>query len=178
MRERGARWRELRVLSEYRLPLTVTQRKRGRPSGRACCFVFGYRLNTGVPPWGPPPHPGPAVHRRNGWTALHYAAQYSNRRIVGLLVGFNVDVNAQDRYNGCAVSAAANRRSASAESAVQADAAALGRGLWQNRRHRRAAAARRRRGRPELHQVTLRCAAQPTETATAARVQAHAEAIR
>jgi ankyrin repeat protein len=56
------------------------------------------------------------VHRRNGWTALHYAAQYSNRRIVGSLVGANADVNAQDRYNGCAVSAAANRRSAPAES--------------------------------------------------------------
>ena len=31
------------------------KRKRGRPSGPACCFVFGYRLGTGVPPWGPTP---------------------------------------------------------------------------------------------------------------------------
>ena len=79
------------------------KRNRGRPSGRACCFVFGYRQGTGVPPWGPPPHPGPAVHRY-GHTALHWAARYGNRRIVRSLVASGADVNAQNRF-GCAVSA-------------------------------------------------------------------------
>ncbi len=181
MRERGAGWRVLRIRSEYSLPLTFTKkRKRGRPSGPACCFVFGYQLGTGVPPWGPTPHPDPAVHSF-GMTALHWAAYYGNRRIVGLLVASGADVNAQNRV-GCAVSAAANRRSAPAESpppsAVQADAAALCRGQWQNRRHRRAAAMRRRRGRPgQIRRVTLRCAAQPNRNRTAARAQAHAEAM-
>jgi hypothetical protein len=104
MRERRAGWRVLRIRSEYSLPLTFTKnRKRGRPSGPACCFVFGYQLGTGVPPWGPTPHPGPAVHSY-GMTALHWAAYYCNRRIVGLLVASGADVNAQSR-NGCAVSA-------------------------------------------------------------------------
>ena len=93
----------LRVLSEYSLPLTFTLN--GRPSGPACCFVFGYRLGTGVPPWGPPPHLGPAVHS-DGWTALHIAAAYGNRRIVGLLVESGADVNTQE-FGGCAVSVAA-----------------------------------------------------------------------
>ena len=66
-------------------------------------MCFGYRLGTGVPPWGPSPHPGPAVHRY-GSTALHWAAYDGNRRIVRLLVAFNADVNAQED-NGCAVSA-------------------------------------------------------------------------
>jgi hypothetical protein len=107
---------------------------RGRPSGPACCFVFGYRVGTGVPPWGPPPHPGPAVHS-DGWTALLEARYQGNCRIVRLLVAFKADVNAQDRL-GCAVSAAANRWSAAAESpptAVQANGAALCRGLWRSR---------------------------------------------
>ena len=79
------------------------KQKHSRPSGRACCFVFGYRLGTGVPPWGPPPHPGPAVHRY-GYTALHFAAQFGDRRIVRSLVASGADVNAQDGI-GCAVSA-------------------------------------------------------------------------
>jgi hypothetical protein len=91
----------LRVLSEYSLPLTFTLN--GRPSGPACCFVFGYRLGTEVPPWGPPPHPGPTV-RSDGWTALLWAAYHSNRRIVRALVASGADVNAQDR-GGCAVCA-------------------------------------------------------------------------
>ena len=66
------------------------------------CF-FGYRLGTGVSAWGPPPHPGPAVHS-NGSTALHWAAVYGNRRIVRLLVASGADVNAQNDY-GCAVCA-------------------------------------------------------------------------
>ena len=104
MRERGARWRVLRVLSEYSLSLTVTQnRTYSRPSGRVCCFVFGYRLGAGVPPWGPPPHFGPAVHR-NGRTALHWAALHGNRRMIRSLVDADADVNAQD-YFGCAVCA-------------------------------------------------------------------------
>ena len=49
---------------------------------------------------------------------------------------------------------------------------------WPIRRRRRPAAARRRRGRPDQIRVTLRCAAQSTETATAALVQGHAEASR
>ncbi len=52
---------------------------------------------------GPPPHPGPAV-RSDGWTALHYAAQYGNRRIVRLLIASGADVNAQNRWR-CAVCA-------------------------------------------------------------------------
>ncbi len=76
---------------------------RSRPSERACCLVFGYRLGTGVPPWGPPPHAGPAVHS-NGRTALHFAAYCGDRRIVGSLVDANADVNAQDD-DGCAVCA-------------------------------------------------------------------------
>ena len=61
-------------------------------------------MGTGVPPWGPPPHAGPAVHSVYGSTALHYAALYGNRRIVRMLVDANADVNAQDDY-GCAVCA-------------------------------------------------------------------------
>ena len=67
------------------------------------CFP-GTGLGTGLPPSGPPPHPGPAVDRDNGLTALHWAAYYGNRRIVRSLVAFNADVNAQDRH-GCAVCA-------------------------------------------------------------------------
>jgi hypothetical protein len=57
---------------------------------------------------GPIPHPGPAVHSF-GNTALHYAAECGNRRIVRLLVGFGADVNAQDK-EWCAVSACGDRR--------------------------------------------------------------------
>ena len=53
---------------------------------------------------GPPPHPGPAVHRDNGRTALHWAANYGNRRIVRLLIASGADVNAQ-KSDGCAVCA-------------------------------------------------------------------------
>ena len=54
---------------------------------------------------GPPPHPGPAVHSDGmTMTALHWAAEYGNRRIVRSLVAFNGDVNAQDRH-GCTVCA-------------------------------------------------------------------------
>ncbi len=60
-------------------------------------------MGTGVPPWGPPPHPGPAVHS-DGNTALHYAARNGDRRIVRSLVDADADVNAQDRI-GCAVCA-------------------------------------------------------------------------
>ncbi len=58
-------------------------------------------MGTGVPPWGPPPHPGPAVYS-DGWTALHIAANYGNRRMIRSLVDADADVHAQDR-NGCAV---------------------------------------------------------------------------
>ena len=60
-------------------------------------------MGTGVPPSGPPPHPGPAVHS-DGMTVLHLAAHYGNRRIVRSLVAFGAVVNAQDDY-GCAVCA-------------------------------------------------------------------------
>jgi ankyrin repeat protein len=53
--------------------------------------------------WGPPPHPGPAVHS-DGFTALHHAAIHGNRRMIRSLVDADADVNAQDR-NGCAVCA-------------------------------------------------------------------------
>ncbi len=61
-------------------------------------------MGTGVPPWGPPPHPGPAVHSL-GWTALHWAAMIGNRRILRSLVDADADVNAQDDNRGCAVCA-------------------------------------------------------------------------
>ncbi len=63
-------------------------------------FCFRVPVGSGVPPQSPPPHPGPAVHSY-GITALHFAAQYGNRRIVRLLVASDADVNAQNRYNGC-----------------------------------------------------------------------------
>ncbi len=63
----------------------------------------GTGWGTGVPPWGPPPHSGPAAHRF-GNTALHYAASNGNRRIVRLLVDANADVNALTD-GGCAVCA-------------------------------------------------------------------------
>ena len=53
-----------------------------------------------MPSWGPPPHPGPAVHSF-GNTALHSAALHGNRRIVRLLIAFNADVNVQEG-SGCA----------------------------------------------------------------------------
>ena len=105
MRERGARWRVRKVRSEYSLSLTVTQTDNiVDPRGERAVLFSGTGLGTGAPPWGPPPHPGPAVHRRNGFTALHYAAKYGNRRIVRSLVASGADVNVQDRF-GCAVSA-------------------------------------------------------------------------
>ncbi len=60
-------------------------------------------MGTGVPPWGPPPHPGPAVHSY-GLTALHWAALNGDRRIVRSLVVANAVVDAQDD-GGCAVCA-------------------------------------------------------------------------
>ncbi len=60
-------------------------------------------MGTGLHPWGPPPHPGPAVHRF-GSTALHYAAHYGNRRMIRSLVDADADVNAQND-NRCAVCA-------------------------------------------------------------------------
>ncbi len=89
---------------EYSLPLTVTQNDNiVDPRGEPAVLCFGYRLGTGVPPWGPPPHPGPAVHR-NGSTALHHAAYYGNRRMIRSLVDANADVHAQNNF-GCAVCA-------------------------------------------------------------------------
>ena len=149
------------------------KRNRSRPSGPACCFVFGYRLEpvvTGVPSWGPPPHPGPAV-RSDGDAALHWAALFGNRRMVRLLIASDADVNAQNS-NGCAVSTSASAECGGlvpAPPAVQVHAAALGRVQWPIGGDRRAAHARRRRGRPELLRVTLRCAAQPTEPYSRAR---------
>ena len=61
-------------------------------------------MGTGVPPWGPPPHPGPAVHS-NGATALHWAAHRGNRRMIRSLVDADADVNAQTNRGGCAVCA-------------------------------------------------------------------------
>jgi hypothetical protein len=143
-------------------PLTVTQNEN---AGEPAVLFSGTGWVPGYPRGGPPPHPGPAVHRY-GYTALHWAAVHGNRRIVRLLVDANADVNAQSDHGGCAVSACGESAvSAAAESpppsAVQGHAAARCRVLWQNRRHRRAAAARRRRGRPGRQRVPLRCAAQP-----------------
>jgi hypothetical protein len=106
--------------SRSTLSLTVTQNEHlVDPRGEPAVLRFGYRLGTGVPPWGPPPHPGPAVHS-NGWTALHWAAYCGNRRIVRSLVDANADVNAKTRDGcGCAVCA----RGESAECAGRVPAA-------------------------------------------------------
>jgi hypothetical protein len=42
----------------------------------------------------------------DGFTALHWAARFGNRRIVRLLIASDADVNAQS-LGGCAVSASA-----------------------------------------------------------------------
>ncbi len=55
-------------------------------------------MGTGVPRWGPPPHPGPAVHS-NGDTALHWAALKGNRRMIRSLVDADADLNAQNDYD-------------------------------------------------------------------------------
>jgi hypothetical protein len=181
MRERGARWRALRVLPEYSLSLTVTQNEHLVDPRGACCFVFGYRLGTGVPPWGPPPHPGPAVHSI-GWTALHWAALFGNRRIVRLLVDADADVNAQDHI-GCAVCACG-------ESAIECAGrapAAVGRAGPRRCTGPRAiaiphaswsccCAAPTGPSRTTAGTAALRHTAE-TETATAARAQGHAEAM-
>jgi ankyrin repeat protein len=91
------------VLSEYSLSLTVTPTDntvdpRGLPA--VLCSGTGWVLGY---PWGPPPHPGPAVHRY-GSTALHWAASQGNRRMIRLLVASGADVTGQDD-GGCAVCA-------------------------------------------------------------------------
>ena len=48
-------------------------------------------------------HAGPAVHS-GGRTALHYAADYGNRRMIRSLVDADADVHAQNDV-GCAVCA-------------------------------------------------------------------------
>ena len=80
---------------------------------------------------GPTPiTPGPAV-RSDGWTALHWAAIYNNRRMIRSLVGFGADVDAQTN-GGCAVCArgesaqcARPGRAVRPPCAVQVHAAAL-----------------------------------------------------
>jgi hypothetical protein len=89
-------------------PSTVTKNENAAdPRGLRAGLCFGYRLGNGVPPWGPFAHPGPAVHSFAN-TALHYAAECGNRRIVRLLVASGADVNAQDD-EWCAVSACGDR---------------------------------------------------------------------
>ncbi len=150
--------------------------KHGRPSGPACCFVFGYRLGR-VNPVRPTPYPGLAVHRV-GATALHWAALHGNRRIVRLLIASKAAVNAKSR-GSCAFAASAlvGAAAKSSPSAVQEHAAAYGRGRWRIRRDRRTAPERRRRGCPEQRRVPLRCTAQPTDR-IAAHAQVEAEADR
>ena len=63
MRERGARWRLLRVLSEYSLSLTVTQTIVD-PRGEPAVLCSGTSLGTGVPPWCPPPNTRPRRAQR------------------------------------------------------------------------------------------------------------------
>jgi hypothetical protein len=107
---------------EYSLPLTVTQNEHiVDPRGEPAVLCFGYRLGTGVPPWGPPPHPGPAVHRF-GDTALHWAADCGTRRMIRSLVDANADVHARD-CDGCAVCACGE----SADECAGRVAAAVGR---------------------------------------------------
>jgi hypothetical protein len=87
---------------EYSLPLTVTvtqNRTHSRPSGRAYCFVFRVPAGYWGTPVGPTPHAGPAVHS-NGWTALHYAADCGNRRMIRSLADANADVNYENN-SGC-----------------------------------------------------------------------------
>jgi hypothetical protein len=146
MRERRARWR-----SGHSFPSTFTKTENVLAPRACVLFCFRAPVGAGIPPWGPPPYPGPAVHRDDGWTALHWAAKYGNRRIVRLLIAFKADVNAQHRFNGCAVSASASAGAATESplSAVQAHAAARGSVQWPIPQYRRTADARRRRGRPE-----------------------------
>ncbi len=47
------------------------------------------------------PSAGPAV-RRNGDTALNYAANNDDCATVAALLGARADVNNQDNFNGCA----------------------------------------------------------------------------
>ncbi len=49
-------------------------------------------------------HPGPAVHS-DGNTALHWAAECGNRRMIRSLVDANADVHARTRVGRCAVCA-------------------------------------------------------------------------
>ncbi len=78
-------------------PLTFTNTKRGRPSGRDCCFCFRVPVWSGGTLWCPPPRPGPAVHR-DGCTALHEAAIDGNRRIIRLLIAAKAAVDARDDF--------------------------------------------------------------------------------
>jgi hypothetical protein len=156
-------------------PLTFTQNENAvDPRGLRAVLFSGTGWVWGTPV-GSTPSPRRAVHSY-GITALHFAAQYGNRRIVRLLVASDADVNAQNRYNGCAFSASASAECAGrvpAPSAVQVDAAALRRGQWPIGRDRRAALARRRRGRPgQPQRVTPSCAAQLTEPHSRARAGA------
>ncbi len=65
--------------------------------GASLLSCFGYRL--GYPRGAHPLTQVSAVHS-NGWTALHWAVNCGNRRIVRKLHDTNADVNAQDDYDG------------------------------------------------------------------------------
>jgi hypothetical protein len=110
-RERDGEYSESSRSTLCRQRSPKTKRKRGRPSGPACCFVFGYRLGPVGPTGMAPPHADPAVHSR-GLTALHLAAHCGNRRIVRSLVASGADVNAQNSH-GSADSACGERRECS-----------------------------------------------------------------
>jgi hypothetical protein len=172
----------LRVLLEYSLPLTVTQ-PAVDPRGEPAVLFFGYRLGTGLPPWGPPPHPGPAVHS-DGYTALHYAARNDNRRIVRLLVDADADVNARDRY-GCAVCVCGESADECAGRVRAARRPCRATPLHKaaRRGHSSCVAELLLRGADGAVRANdgYRCAAphsRKPKTAAAARAQGHAEAIR
>jgi hypothetical protein len=154
---------------------------RSRPSGRACCSVFRVPVGYWGTPWGPPPHPAPAVHS-DGMTALHWAAYHGNRRMIRSLVDAKAAVNAQN-CNGCAVCACGESAD---ECAGRVAAAVCRAGTRRCTMPRPEAiphpsrscccAAPTGPSRPTTGTAALRRTAE-TEPATAARVQAHAEAM-
>ena len=145
-------------------------------------------MNNGLPPWGPTPSPRP--RRAQQWrhrAALGGGTRQSPNRPIARRIRRRRERPGRHRVRRfrCGESAVSAPAESPPPSAVQVHAAAHCRGHWPFFIRRGAAAPRRRRGRPgrlELllqRQVPLRCAAQPKpKAATAARAQAHADAIR
>ncbi len=173
MRELRARWRLLRVLSEYSLPYNVFPNPK-TPSTLAAVLCSSTGWVLGYPVGSTPlPRPRRAQQLSHDRAARRGGPRQSPNRPIAHRIQSRRERPElrrvrRFRYGESAVSAPAE---SPPPSAVQAHAAARCRIPWPNRRHRRAPAARRRRGRPGQKPVTLRCAAPPTETAAAARAR-------